>query len=388
MRTREYTVTGRDPGTGRGIAVTVHDGMIGAIEPVELPDDAGWLTAGLVDLQVNGFGGHDLNAADVTTGTVIALTRALRAQGVTTYVPTIITASHERIAHALAEIAAARRLDPEVRHAVPYVHLEGPYISAEDGPRGAHAAEHVRPPSEQEFKAWQAAYGDLIGMVTLSPHYPEAPDFTAWLTGQGVHVAIGHTHARPDEITTVVDAGACLCTHLGNGAHAVLARHPNYLWTQLADDRLTAGFIADGHHLPDDTLRAMIRAKGLDRSLLVSDAVSLAGMPPGRYETPVGGGVDLTSDGRLSLAGSDLLAGAARGLTDGVAQAVKAARLSLAEAIRLATVQPGRFVGGRGTLQVGGPADLVRFAWAPGDASLSISSDQGSVEPAHLRPEG
>lgn len=194
------------------------------------------------------------------------------------------------------------------------------------------------------------------------------------LPARGVHIAIGHTHAEPAQITAVVDAGARLCTHLGNGAHPVLPRHPNLLWTQLAEDRLTAGFIADGHHLPADTLTAMIRAKGLTRSLLVSDAVALAGMPPGRYQTPVGGSVELSADGRLAQTDTPLLAGAARSLADGVAQAVISARLGLGEAVALATQNPGRFVGGQGRLVgrlvVGASADLLRFRWSPGSATL------------------
>jgi N-acetylglucosamine-6-phosphate deacetylase len=153
----------------------------------------------------------------------------------------------------------------------------------------------------------------------------------------------------------------------------MLPRHPNYLWTQLADDRLTAGFIADGHHLPADTLIAMIRAKGLDRSILVSDAVALAGLPPGRYETPIGGAVELSADGRLVMSGTPFLAGAARGLADGVAHAATAARLGLGDALRLATRQPGRFAGGRGVLTAGAPADVIQFDWAPGDPALRMT---------------
>ena len=366
-------VTGKDPATGRPLAVTVRGALIAAIGAGPA-DESCWLSPGLIDLQVNGFAGHDLNAEDTTARTVVALARALRRHGVTTFVPTVVTASHERTAHALAAVASARRLDPLVRHSIPYVHLEGPHISALDGPRGVHAVEHVRPPSIREFERWQEACDGLVGMVTLSPHYDEAPAYTAELTRRGVHVAIGHTHAEPARITAVVDAGARLCTHLGNGAHAVLPRHPNYLWTQLADDRLTAGFIADGHHLPADTLTAMIRAKGLQRSLLVSDAVALAGMPPGRYRTPVGDRVELSADGRLGQTDTPYLAGAARGLADGVAQAVTSARLGLGESVLLATAHPGRFVGGRGRLEVGADADLLRFRWSPGGRTLAADT--------------
>ena len=126
---------------------------------------------------------------------------------------------------------------------------------------------------------------------------------------RGVHVAIGHTHADPDQIRDASDADASFATYLGNRCHAILPRHPDYLWAQLAEDRRTAGFIADGHHRPDDTLIAMIRAKGCTRSVLVSDSVTLAGSPPGRYVTPVGGEVELHPGGRSSPLGRTILAG-------------------------------------------------------------------------------
>jgi N-acetylglucosamine-6-phosphate deacetylase len=219
-------------------------------------------------------------------------------------------------------------------------------------------------------------------MVTLSPHFGEAPAYIRALTLRGVHVAIGHTHATPAQITAAVDAGATLSTHLGNGAAAQVPRHPNFIWTQLADDRLTATFIADGHHLPADTFKAMVRAKGIKRSILVSDAVALGGMPPGLYEQPVGGRVELTSDGRLGVAGTPYLAGAARPLADGVAFAAGIAAFGLATALTMATANPGRLTGGRGQIRVSAAADLIRFRWAPGDNTLRIEDVTSSGDRA------
>jgi N-acetylglucosamine-6-phosphate deacetylase len=370
-----------DPATGRSLKVSVEGGRIVAIEPG--PDgETAFLSPGLIDLQVNGFAGHDLNADGLTPATVLALADALRATGVTTFVPTLITASESAITAALRVIAAARADNRHLAHTIPFIHVEGPSFSPEDGPRGAHPLAHVRAPDLAEFERWQEASGNLVGMVTLSPHFGEAPAYIRALTLRGVHVAIGHTHATPDQITAAVDAGATLSTHLGNGAAAQVPRHPNFIWTQLADDRLTATFIADGHHLPADTFKAMVRAKGIKRSILVSDAVALGGMPPGLYEQPVGGRVELTSDGRLGVAGTPYLAGAARPLADGVAFAAGIAAFGLATALTMATANPGRLTSGRGQIRMSGAADLIRFRWAPGDHTLRIEDVTSSGDRA------
>jgi N-acetylglucosamine-6-phosphate deacetylase len=132
--------------------------------------------------------------------------------------------------------------------------------------------------------------------------------------------------------------------------------------------------IADGHHVPADMFKVMVRAKGFDRCILVSDTVALAGMPPGTYTAPVGGRVELHADGRLSLAGTEFLAGAVIPLKDGVARAMSMMGSSLADSLRMATENPGRFVGGLGILKVGSPADLVRFTIERGGTTLKIVS--------------
>jgi N-acetylglucosamine-6-phosphate deacetylase len=360
-------ITGRDPATGRTLCVSTEGGVIADVRTVTEAGDL-WVSPGLVDLQVNGFAGQDVNHAEASADTVAGLVRALWQVGVTTVLPTVVTGDERHITRAVATIAQARDADPAVAHAIPYVHVEGPFLSDQEGPRGVHDPRHIRPADIAELRRW----GDLVGMVTVSPHSDAAIDFIRAATRAGVRCAIGHTHADPGQITRAVDAGAELSTHLGNGAHATLARHPNYLWTQLADDRLAAGFIADGHHLPADTFKVMLRAKGLDRAHLVSDSTELGGMPPGRYRTPVGGEVELSQDGRLSYVGTPFLAGASRSLADGVASAITMADLTLATALRLATVNPGRFVGGRGALRPGAPADLMTFAWQPGDSTLDV----------------
>ena len=355
-------ITGRDPGSGRSIAVIVEDGCIALIEDSDVDTDL-YLSPGLVDLQVNGFAGFDVNGEDTSTEMVIGLVNALLAHGVTTFLPTIITAPESQICQRLKAIAEARSLHPDAAACIPFVHVEGPHISPLNGYRGAHPVDGVRPPSIAEFERWQDASGDAVGMVTLSPHFEESVEYIAALVRRGVQVAIGHTHASPEQIAIAVDAGACLSTHLGNGVAEEIHRHRNPIWSQLADDRLTATFIADGQHLPASVLKTMLRAKGKQRSILVSDSVALAGMPAGTYTTSVGGQVELRPDGRLCMAGSNLLAGSTASLVQCVGNMVRMIDIPLSDALKMATVNPGRHVGGRGQLAVGARADLIRFRW-------------------------
>lgn len=365
------SIRGRNPATGENVEVIVDGGLIQAILPAASAEEH-WLSPGFVDLQINGYCGHDLNAESLTPDVVIALARQLVALGVTTFLPTLITAPEDRILASLRAIAAARGISPLAAHMIPCVHVEGPHISSVDGPRGAHPRAHVRPPDCDELERWQAASGGLVGLVTLSPHWDNALDYISHLARRGIVVALGHTDAGPERIHAAAAAGARFSTHLGNGVAAELPRHPNLLWAQLADDRLTASFIADGHHLPADALRAMIRAKGIERSVLVSDAVAVGGLSPGVYETPVGGTVELTAEGRIGIPGTETLGGAALTLRDGIANVARLPGFSLPQAVRMATEIPGRFVAGRGVLRVGATADLAQFTWNPADGDLAI----------------
>ena len=366
-----YTLTGLNPHDGKPIEVTVSDGIIHAIDVSRHEDDQ-WLSSGFVDLQVNGYGGEDLNSVEPDPTAIISLTEKMIGLGVTTFLPTIITASERKITTALCAVKRARQISKLVAESVPYVHIEGPHISSLEGFRGAHPVEYIRPPDLAEFARWQQASDGLVGMVTLSPHFEGFETYISTLVARGVHVSIGHTHASAEEIRKAVDAGAKLSTHLGNGIPNMIPRHADSIWTQLSEDRLTATMIADGHHLPAHTIKAMVRAKGISRSILVSDSVALGGLTAGVYDQPIGGRVELHSDGRLSLLGTGYLAGAVVPLKDGIARAMAMVGISLGESIRMATVNPGRFAGGVGVLEVGMPADLVRFSIEDRGSGLRI----------------
>ena len=369
----ELVVKGRSIEDGRPIRLSVQDGSIAAIERpagLEAPD---WVSPGWLDLQVNGYDGHDPNAADATAATTRAMVESLWRTGITGACVTICTESQEHMLRALAAVAAACEADALVAATVVGIHVEGPHIATEDGPRGAHPLRHVRPPDVAEYRRWQEAAGGLIRIITLSPEWEGAPAYIEAITADGVVASIGHTAATSDQIRVAVDAGARWSTHLGNGAHAMIRRHPNYVWDQLAEDRLSAGFIFDGQHLPPAVMKTVIRAKGVERSVLVSDALYVAGLALGVYYLPDGAAVELSAEGRLALQGTPYLAGAVAPLSVGVGHAVRFAGVTLADATRMVTANPSRLLdlgvqSGHETLRVGAAANLTVFA-AAGDAA-------------------
>jgi N-acetylglucosamine-6-phosphate deacetylase len=245
---------------------------------------------------------------------------------------------------------------------------------------------HIRPPDIDEYRRWQDAAGGRIRIVTVAPEYDEVIPYIRAVVADGVLVSIGHTAASGDQIRAAVDAGARWSTHLGNGAHAVIRRHPNYIWDQLAEDRLSAGFIFDGHHLPPAVMRTVVRAKGIERSVLVSDALAIAGLPAGGYELFDGTPVLLLPSGRLELKGTPYLAGAATALPACVANAIRHAWVTLAEAVRMVTANPSRLLGlptvdGRESLREGVAANVTMFrrSEATGDVEIVQTVLGGSV---------
>ncbi|HIO09118.1 TPA: N-acetylglucosamine-6-phosphate deacetylase [Candidatus Poribacteria bacterium] len=318
----------------------------------------------LIDIQVNGFAGYDLNSDDVKTADVCQMVKSLWKTGTGFCCPTVVTGSNQRMSKSIQVITAALK-DPTINRSIIGIHVEGPYISPQDGPRGAHPKEHVRQPNWDEFQRWQDIAEGQIKILTLAPETEGAITLIEKLRESGVVVAIGHTGAEHQQIQDAIQAGATMSTHLGNGAHAQIRRHPNYIWDQLAADELHASFIVDGHHLPPSVVKSMFRAKGLERAILVSDAVHLAGLEPGRYQFG-SRDIELTSNQSVRLYDTDYLAGSAIELARGVENSVKFAEISLDQAFRLATVQPAGVLGldnQIGSIQVGRNADYITFQW-------------------------
>ncbi|MGH9660763.1 MAG: N-acetylglucosamine-6-phosphate deacetylase [Bryobacteraceae bacterium] len=350
---------GKDVATGRDVAVSFEREIV-SVDPG--PPSERHLAPAWVDVQVNGFAGVDYNSEATPHEEIARSIEVLYSTGVARFYPTVITGGPDDMAGALRNLARAKEALPE-GEAMDGFHVEGPHISPDDGPRGAHPRRWVRPPDLEEFRRFQDAAGGHIRLVTLAPEWPEAPRYIEAVVNLGVVASIGHTNAEASQIADAVSAGATMSTHLGNGAHAILRRHPNYIWDQLAEDRLTASFIVDGIHLPASFLRVALRAKSVERSVLVTDASSPAASKPGRYQLGEQA-VDLTEDGRVVLAGQDKLAGSALRMDHGVANLMRLAGLSLDSAVRLATVNParvGNVPGRKNGLVAGDRADFVVF---------------------------
>ncbi|MBJ7881663.1 N-acetylglucosamine-6-phosphate deacetylase [Gelidibacter salicanalis] len=350
--------------TGKPIRVEVNEDCIHDISGcIAFEDTHYYIAPGLVDLQINGFKGIDFNKVGLEVADVYKLTQTLFGKGITTFFPTIITNSDEATVSLIKVISLACESNTEVNDCIGGIHLEGPFLSLEDGPRGAHPKQYIKKPNWELFEKWQKAAGGRIRIITLSPEWPEATDFIKRCTDTGVIVSIGHTAASPHQINQAIEAGATMSTHLGNASHAMLPRHVNYLWEQLASDALWSTLIADGFHLPDALLKIFLRTKP-NKSILVSDATSYADLPNGSYTGHIGGDVVLDHSGKLYMKDSPtVLAGSAQSLLWCVNQLVAKHILPLSEAWNMASIKPTVALFGKvhNDLEVGRRADLVIF---------------------------
>ena len=359
-----------------GAAVEIRfNGVVSQVEPlIGRLDSSRYVAPGFIDVQVNGFAGVDYCSPATAHEEIARSVRAQFATGVTRLFPTVITGAVEDMAGAIRNLARAKRTLGVEGRAMEGFHMEGPHISPDDGPRGAHPRGCVRPPDLAELERWIDLGEGHLKLVTVAPEWPGMAAYIEAAVRAGIVVAIGHTGANARQLADAIGAGATMSTHLGNGAHSVMARHPNYIWEQLADDRLSASFIVDGIHLPQSFLTVALRAKGIERSVLVTDAVMPAGCAPGRYRL---GEVDveLHADDRVTLVGQDRLAGSSLKMHRGIANLMRLAGLSLTEAVTMATRNPARVCripSRQRGLAPGERADLVLFEVDPATKAIAI----------------
>jgi N-acetylglucosamine-6-phosphate deacetylase len=380
------TIRGRHYLTGDVCDIHLAGGLIQDIVPpmdngAPIGGDEYWVAPGLLDIQVNGYRGHDFCSKSIAADEVVAVAEKLTEAGVTGFCPTVTTNTYAAMEASVRAIADAYDRSPLARERILGIHLEGPYISPLDGPRGAHPRDHVRHPDWDEFMRLQEAARGHIKVVTIAPELPGALSFIHKACRVGVVIALGHHAATREQIHAATVAGAILCTHLGNGAHSQLPRHPNYIWDQLAHDGLMASIIVDGHHLPPAVVKCFYRIKGSSRLILVSDAISAAGLSPGRYQF-MGMDIQVMEDESVRLSGTPYLAGSTLKLCKAVTNMMRLSGASLAEAITMAASNPARLLGmdrERGFLRVGQRADLILLRESAGYLDLMLTVAGGQV---------
>ncbi len=348
----------------RGLArLEIQESRIASVEILgPLDAEKPWVSPGLIDIQLNGFAGIDFCDAGLDPKKAPDVLPALWKTGVTTFCPTVITNTQEGLLQCFRALEEARRIDPRFAQCAPCYHLEGPYISP-GGSRGAHNPKVMRPPDWNEFMALQDAAGGRIGIVTLAPELPGALDFIRRARKAGLVVSMGHTDATPEQIHQGAEAGAQLNTHLGNGCPQMIDRHQTPIWAQLALRQLSASLICDGFHLPPDLVQVIHRMKGIDGCVLITDAVHVAGLSPGRYKL-VGLDIELLPTGRVVMADRHSMAGSAVSMNRAVKVFMDYAGVTLAEAIQAATANPSRLLERFETcceVREGQPANLALF---------------------------
>lgn len=370
-------IRGKIPGTESPVDIVVEHGKIVQVGPYQKGSgfDFGganfYACPGFFDPQVNGFAGVDFNSPRLTPEGLHHAALSLASTGVTRFLLTLVTCSDERMVCQLKIVANALREDPLLKKMCLGIHLEGPYISPEEGPRGVHLREFVRPPQWEELERFQGACEDRIKCVTIAPEVKGAIPFIEKAVTHGIVIGLGHTHAREEDLKQAVQAGARLSCHLGNAPSARLPRQRNLIEKQLVMDQLMASIIVDGIHLSPDVVKNYVRTKGTDRMLLTTDSMAGAGAPSGRY-TLGDLEVEVGSDRAARLVSTSRLAGSTLTMDRGITNVIHFAGIDLASAIRMAAKNGQKlFPEVRGEVISGDSSDLVLFEY---QTSLAVRS--------------
>ena len=365
---------------GKAVSIEIIDGKIAKIRPLKSESDSPevYVAPGLIDLQINGYMGIDFADQNLTIDGIREATKSLWKEGVTSYLPTLITANQESLKKSFTILSSALD-DEEIGMSIPGFHLEGPYISPIKGFRGAHLEKYIREPNWNELVELQAAANNGIKIITVAPEIEGAISFIEKCKEEGIVVSLGHHNGNAQQINSAANAGASMATHLGNGCANMINRHNNPLWPQLANDHISASLIVDGFHLNQEEVQTFYKAKGKDKTILVSDALDLAGLEPGEYirwERTV-----LLTEDVVKFPAEDVLAGAASPLSSCVGNIMKFTECSLGDAIQMASTNPAKLIGlnDRGELSEGKRADLILFTMEDGKMVVQKTIIEGEV---------
>lgn len=298
---------------------------------------------GLIDLQVNGFKGVDFSDAQLGVESFTTACRQILASGTSAFLPTVVTSSPKVYRHNLPLIANVLNQE-EFAGRLLGIHLEGPFISPADGARGAHDGRWVRDADIEYLRQLLDWAGAQVRLLTVAAEVDGIEKLIEYAASEGITVSLGHQMADATAINRAAAAGACALTHLGNGVPAVLDRHKNPIWAGLANDDVSAMIITDGHHLPDSVIKTFIRAKGIERIIITSDASPIAGLLPGRYET-LNNAVVLDESGRLYNPQTGYMVGSSTTMLDCMNYLASLRILTVEQLIRVGFDNPLKLIG-------------------------------------------
>jgi len=298
---------------------------------------------GLVDLQVNGYKGVHFSDINLTRDDFVMACRGVFEAGTTAFLPTIITSSKKVYEHNLPIIAAVLH-EAEFHGRLLGIHIEGPFISAQKGTRGAHDEQWISKPDLDYLRQLIDWADGKVKLLTIAAEPDGSEKLARYAVGRGITVSLGHQMAGEQDLCRLVRAGAASLTHLGNGVPAMLPRHENPIWAGLGNDDLIAMIITDGHHLPASILKTIIRTKGTDRCVVVSDASSLAGFGAGTYEV-LGTKVVLEEAGRLYDPETGYLAGSSSTMLECMNHLASLDLVSTDELVAMGFYNPLKLIG-------------------------------------------
>lgn len=340
--------------------IAANHGRIIAIDPDIVPDsetevidcNGKFILPALVDIHTHGANGYDFNTADVD-----GMKRIIEfyvSRGVGTVLPTVMTDSDEVICRQVARIAELSKDYPEIKG----IHLEGPFLSEQYC--GAMPKQYLQKPSFEKFLTYQKAAQGLIKLVTIAPELPNAIAFIEEATAARVKVSLGHSGADSATVSKALKAGAASFTHLGNAMSQMDRLNLNMVGSALNSRQAYCEVICDGKHVDYDVLKFIVKTKGVDKVIGVTDSIMATGLKDGDYKLGV---VDITmKDGDVFVKGTSKRAGSVLDAHTGLANIVSNVGLPLSEAIKLWTINPAKMLGldGRiGTIEVGKDADFI-----------------------------
>jgi N-acetylglucosamine-6-phosphate deacetylase len=300
---------------------------------------------GYFDLQVNGYAGVDFNKDDLTPEELQRACEALDKDSIAGCLATIITEEIDQMAARLSRLVQLREELPLAKKIIQGLHIEGPFLSPEDGYRGAHPVDAIRPAEIDTMKRLLDAAQGLARLVTLAPEHDPGLRVTKFLVDNGVRVSAGHCNPTLDHLERAIDTGLTLFTHLGNGCPMLLPRHDNIIQRALSlSDRLWICFIADGAHVPFHALRNYLRVAGSERCIVVTDAIAPAGLGPGRY-TLSRWDIVIGEDRVARAPDGSHLIGSAMTMPQAMLNLVQYCQLSENEALTMAAANPCKALG-------------------------------------------